>query len=439
MRKSRILILLLLFFCGTLFADTIVLMNGQIITGKIENQTATDIFIRTPQGLRRVPKAQIGRITYDEALKKQQELQQQLLIEQQKKLLEEQQKQEQQKKLEEKKEADQKKKVEEEALKQKENPPYLRHDIEVWAGLGAQHLTSGIVGLQQKIASVTNYTNSGFEIRDRRSSDVGGLFNFGVDYNWNRLTLGLNAEIGRNKVSGSAIERKNLNKSLYVLSQDMADFKIDELYKPVDYKSGNLTLGFIVFHSNAIDIQPFVGGRKQQYSVKTDIRGFGNYVDLPMTGYMQSWAESQLSSIGAIGGIELLQPRQANKLRASLTIGYYFGKSNMLTHRTSFLYTDIGDFNATIIGYRSQVSIKGPYSNFRFILPINDRLDTSLGFGYQEYKYAVSDLNIDTVVSERELHNFIYLGLMKDFVTKQTTVKEIIKSVDFRTTYHFDL
>ena len=180
MSKFRILVLLIFIIGGSLFADTIILRNGQTLIGKIENQTATDIFIRTPQGLRRVPKVQVARITYDEALKKQQELQQQLLLEQQKKQ-EAEKLEEQQKKLEdEKRQADKNKKAEEEALKQKKNesPPYLRHDIEVWAGLGIQHLTSGIVGLQQKHETILAFAkNSGVEIRDRRSADVGSLLN----------------------------------------------------------------------------------------------------------------------------------------------------------------------------------------------------------------------------------------------------------------------
>ena len=446
MSKFRIIALLIFFLGGSLFADTIILSNGQTLTGKIENQTATDIFIRTPQGLRRVPKAQVARITYDEALKKQQELQQKLLLEQQKKQeaekLEEQQKQEQQKKLEdEKRQADQNKKAEEEALKQKKNesPPYLRHDIEVWAGLGVQHLTSGVVGLQQKHETILAFAkNSGIEIRDRRSADVGSLLNLGFRYNWNRISILLNTEVGRSKISSSTIQRQKLNRQQ---SEEMGtiDLKNAELYSPIDYKSGDLAIGFLSLHSKSIDIKPFVGGRKQQYSVKTDIRSFGTYVFLPMTAYMQTQVESRSSSSGLIGGIELLQPRQLNKLAVSFTIGYYLGTGQMSTHRNFVFYNDGGDTNMNRLGYRYNISVKGPFTNLRLTLPVNDRFDVSCAFSYQQYNYRFTDLNADVEFKDPDLKSVLTYSMNKDFIAGNSATKEIIRSVDFRTTYRFEL
>lgn len=49
------------------YADTIILRSGQQITGQIINQNTTSITIRTDNGIRTIPKGQVGRIIYSDS------------------------------------------------------------------------------------------------------------------------------------------------------------------------------------------------------------------------------------------------------------------------------------------------------------------------------------------------------------------------------------
>jgi hypothetical protein len=55
-----------LFFSGSaLLAETIYLRDGRVLTGRITNQSRTDITLATPQGVLTIQKDQIRRIQYD--------------------------------------------------------------------------------------------------------------------------------------------------------------------------------------------------------------------------------------------------------------------------------------------------------------------------------------------------------------------------------------
>ena len=58
-------LLLALLFAGGLAAETIVLKNGQVLSGRVVGQSRTEIRLQTSAGLRVIKKADIRRISYD--------------------------------------------------------------------------------------------------------------------------------------------------------------------------------------------------------------------------------------------------------------------------------------------------------------------------------------------------------------------------------------
>jgi len=60
-----LLIATFLTFTAALYAENVYLRDGRIVSGRITNQTRTDITIATPQGVIKIQKDQIRRIQYD--------------------------------------------------------------------------------------------------------------------------------------------------------------------------------------------------------------------------------------------------------------------------------------------------------------------------------------------------------------------------------------
>ena len=440
MSKFRIIALLIFFLGGSLFADTIILRNGQTIEGKIENQTANDIFIRTPQGLRRVPKIQITRITYEEALKKQQELKQKLLLEQQKKeeaeKLEEQLKQEQLKQEQ----------LKQEQLKQeqlKKEPPYRRHDLSVFGGLGVQKFSSGLIGSWMSVNRTMRLFQSGFSLDEEPISKLGPLWYGGVGYTWNRFSIELQAAASLNQIATHATVNSKQYQASPTPGLQVKYWNADSLYKPIKFTSVDATFKYLVFHSKLFDIHALAGGRSQENRIKGKIQNSGFQDDSKMPLYSLTDFDAHDNLKGGTAGLEIIQSialTDERISRISVKLGYYSGRGHLTGHEKKFNLDLYGLNGEPEFGFDSKIVAQGPFGSIRFDYPLSNRISIGCGFGYQitNYKMTTLVVKMDSPGSDPVM-SYITMQLQTAMLVGFSQVKEIHKTFDVRTTYRFDL
>ncbi len=450
MKRRKVISLLagILLYSGALLADTVYLSNGKKIEGKIANQSATDIFIRTPQGLRKVPKRSIRRIEYSDAaakreqlrrqaeLKRLQELRRQQL-EQQKRLEEQRRKEEaERKRLEE-----EKKRKEQEAQQEKEKRQkksvYRQNDINFRGGLGFQHLKPGILGLRNATIVVGAEFGGGFADRKDRSAELAPMLSLGIGYNYGRFFLDLDASVSESRTSGRTAGTENSGGLT-------SAYRSAELHDPIRNTMLELALRADIYERNHLRVRPFVGVRRHLVETETRSRIFAVFPGFPYTAWKEATTDAGTTTGGVIGGLEIFMPYRVGRtyIGLSFLFGYTSGKGDGFFESESLAYASFGQVIADRVRYDGDISVKGPYFGLRGTYLINERLFLQAGFRYEIYRYQFTTFTV-TNEYEEDLASVIQssaeIAAASSHITERSRTLEMIKTIDFGATYRLPL
>lgn len=448
-RQSVPTFLLLIILCtGPLLADTIYLSNGKRVDGKIENQSATDVFIRTPQGLRKVPKRSIRRIEYGDAAAKREELRRQAelkrLQEQRRQQLEEQKRLEEQRRKEEAErtrlEEERKRKELEEQKKEdqrKKKSVYRQNDINFRGGLGLQHLKPGILGLRNAIIVVGAEFGGGFADRKDRSAELAPMLSLGIGYNYGRFFLDLDASVSESRSSGRTAGTENSGGLT-------SAYQSAELHDPIRNSMIELALRADVYERNHVRIRPFVGIRRHMVETETMSRTFGIFPGLPYTMWRQTVTDAGSTTEGVIGGLEVLMPYRIGRTYVGLSFlfGYASGKGDGFFQDEKIAYASYGKVAVDSVRHYGDISVKGPYVGLRGTYLINERLSLVGGFRYEIYRYQFTTFDLSNNY-EQDLSSLIRtraeIAGMSGYITERSQTVEMIKTLDFAATYRLPI